>query len=269
MFIEKLKPDAYSELSFEEKKNFDLLIRHYASSTSRLCYHDSTYGILLSAGCSPQWELYTPHYLIPRTRTSYTAPAYSEEVLDNPKLFLTAMSYEIRKHITGAEVDLGDNLELSIFLPLDIESESLVKLDFLLNEHDALRRGKVWQETVFAYAEVDFSMEVAKSLVDLHHEVMFERQPESAYHDFVVNNKAKLANTRYVEIFISRVKLDPAYYAEYYDSCRFFYDLIELHTDWLDKVGSIFTALRVGMFQETFTYFLIKGGEVEPSSEKE
>lgn len=95
-------------------------------------------------------------------------------------------------------------------------------------------------------------MDFLKQFVFLHNQISFGEKDEKEFDDFVLNNKNKLNNPDYLQVFAARVRLNPDYYREHYDMCYFFYDFMQNNPDWekLDFPFSTYLVLKI--FEESF-----------------
>lgn len=99
-------------------------------------------------------------------------------------------------------------------------------------------------------------VDLFKSLIKLHNDIVMERKKESDFDDFVLSNKERLNNPDYLQIFAERVEILDEYFEEHYEMCKFFYDFMKDNEDWCKLDFSLRTYMRLGLFEDSFEEYL-------------
>lgn len=99
-------------------------------------------------------------------------------------------------------------------------------------------------------------LEFLKELVGLHNAITLEKKDEKAFDQFVLQNKEKLNNPDYLQVFSERVSPFEDYYEKHFEICLFFYTFMENNPDWQKLHFSLRTFIRLGVFQDTFKEYL-------------
>lgn len=100
-------------------------------------------------------------------------------------------------------------------------------------------------------------MEFFHQFLQLHNEVCLEEKTQADFNTFVLENKTKIDNPDYLQIFIENVRIfDKDFYKENFDMCKTFYDFMENNPDWSKLDFGFRTAIRLGSFEDDFKEYL-------------
>ena len=100
--------------------------------------------------------------------------------------------------------------------------------------------------------DIDF----LKQMVVLHNKISLGKIEEGEFDKFVLENKEKLNNPDYLQIFSERMSPLPDYYQKHFEMCKFFYDFMVANPEWEELNFDLRTFIRLGVFQDTFKTYL-------------
>lgn len=99
-------------------------------------------------------------------------------------------------------------------------------------------------------------MDFLKKLIALHNQITFNKQPESEFDKFVLDNKDKLNNPDYLQVFSERIELTKEYIGDHLEMCEFFYDFMRNNPDWQKLDFDFRSSIRLSMFEDLFAEFI-------------
>lgn len=95
-----------------------------------------------------------------------------------------------------------------------------------------------------------------RELANIHNLISFREKEAIEFDTFVLENKEKINNPIYLNIFASRIQLTKEYFQVHFEVCKLFYDFMEGNPDWMESNFGFSTLIRLGVFQDTFAEYM-------------
>lgn len=104
------------------------------------------------------------------------------------------------------------------------------------------------KEKSWPNVDMDFLREFTK----LHNEVAFNRKNQGEFNKFVIDNKEKLNNPDYLQVFIENCEITDKFFKENFETCKLFYDFMISNPEWKNLGYGLRTFMRLEAFEYLF-----------------
>lgn len=98
--------------------------------------------------------------------------------------------------------------------------------------------------------------DLMRKLVDLHNQICFKDVDEQAFDTFVLENKERMNNPDFLQIFAARISFHPEYFSEHFEMCKLFYNFMLNNPDWKKLNFGFSTLIQLGFFEDEFKEYL-------------
>lgn len=101
----------------------------------------------------------------------------------------------------------------------------------------------------------DFFEELAK----IHNLVCFKEKEIKEFNDFVLQNKEKINNPIYLNVFSEQIELhDEQFFENNFEMCKVFYDFMQENANWIKVDYGFRGTIRLKSFEDSFKNYLSK-----------